>query len=82
MKWYDKIVEARVDAVEQKPKGKGWLTFKQILKMSPYGIVKTRQLLQGSIKAGTTEVFAGTAMGYVRYQPQRMVWYKIRKKLF
>lgn len=75
LSWADRLTAENTKALENKPDGVGWLTMVEIIEVSNFGVVKTRQIVKDALKAGKMEMFVGTMMG-LHGRCTKMIWYR------
>jgi hypothetical protein len=78
--WYESLpdsVESRNRRKQpREPKGKGWITFMNILDKSKKGEVTLRRMIRKEITDGKMIAFEGTQRSVINGRLQRQVWYK------
>lgn len=62
----------------EKPKGPGWVTFKELKEITDIGECKLRRQIREGREAGTIEIFAGKAEGIDGIIRQK-TWYNLSK---
>lgn len=75
MSWADFLLNFDQKA-ETLPEGEGWQTMQQVIKDSPWGDNKTREVIREAIQEGRVETFEGYRRIKSRLVRQR--WYRYK----
>jgi hypothetical protein len=80
--WYDKLAERPQPKCKLKeprePKGKGWVTFTEMLEQSKWGEVSLRRIIRKKVKRKEMVCFEGTQRSVINRRLHRQVWYKTK----